>query len=321
MKCFSSSESFSQCFISSLRSTSSADERITGKVKSSANGLFLKFYFFFSCALPAGGGCIVSEKRAALRCRRSRRRSSMRYWVYWVDVMCANDVPVQNEASAFLYISQMSLYLMGNIVKRSAFSSRRGSASWSLLLASATIFVVWVCGCGCIYECGVERDGRLPMACVVTILGTSSKQRMPEVVVCVDVCASCEESSRARFPFSVFRVFEKKWDDAPGGETRDEQTTQKMHGGPSGKSFRLYFCIDVVKRTVTKSIENHVSISVVRAEDRVTRPPVFHQSEVSKSTRHFICTSFLFFEIKMRKSTYFLPPSIILFFVFLRLFF
>jgi len=54
------------------------------------------------------------------------------------------DVPVQKEASAFLYISQMSPYLMGNMVKRSSLGSSRGSATFatSLLLDSATIFTL-----------------------------------------------------------------------------------------------------------------------------------------------------------------------------------
>ena len=55
------------------------------------------------------------------------------------------DVPVQKEASAFLYISQMSPYLMGNMVKRSSLASRRGSATraTSLLLDSATMVSLW----------------------------------------------------------------------------------------------------------------------------------------------------------------------------------
>ena len=38
--------------------------------------------------------------------------------------------PVQKLASAFLYISHTSRYLMGNMQKRSGFSSRSGSATW-----------------------------------------------------------------------------------------------------------------------------------------------------------------------------------------------
>ena len=47
---------------------------------------------------------------------------------------------VQNDASAFLYICQISLYLMGNTTKRRGFSLRRGSLSCSLRRASAAFF-------------------------------------------------------------------------------------------------------------------------------------------------------------------------------------
>eukprot|EP00951_Prasinocladus_malaysianus_P008905 scaffold64771_cov32-Prasinocladus_malaysianus.AAC.1 len=38
------------------------------------------------------------------------------------------NIPVQNDASAFLYISQMDWYLTGNMQKRSGFSASSGSS-------------------------------------------------------------------------------------------------------------------------------------------------------------------------------------------------
>jgi hypothetical protein len=52
-------------------------------------------------------------------------------------------VPVQKEASAFLYISQMSPYLMGNMVKRSSFLSSSGSAKRFSVVSSAPIVERW----------------------------------------------------------------------------------------------------------------------------------------------------------------------------------
>ena len=62
------------------------------------------------------------------------------------------DVPVQKEASAFLYISQMSPYLMGNMVKRSSLGSSRGSATRVSVFSSAPM-VAAVCFVGVRREC------------------------------------------------------------------------------------------------------------------------------------------------------------------------
>ena len=67
--------------------------------------------------------------------RAREKGSAMRLWGF-------QDVPVQKEASAFLYISQMSPYLMGNIVKRSSLVSSRGSGRRFSAAFSATIFAI-----------------------------------------------------------------------------------------------------------------------------------------------------------------------------------
>jgi hypothetical protein len=83
----------------------------------------------------------------ASRARRERERG--RDSARTASKLGCRDVPVQKEASAFLYISQMSPYLMGNMVKRSSLGSSRGSATrFSSVAFSATIFAVTaVCAC------------------------------------------------------------------------------------------------------------------------------------------------------------------------------
>src|SRR6185312_2580076 len=65
-------------------------------------------------ALPAGG-CIQTAAHARRQPFALPRRTPRPH------------SPVQNDASALLYISQIWLYLMGNSTKRSLFSSSRGS--------------------------------------------------------------------------------------------------------------------------------------------------------------------------------------------------
>lgn len=139
MKCFSSAESFFQSAASLLRSTSSA---VGTKGVCQERGMTL-----VSAQLPP------FEKEIEQQFLINRRRTlsiladttqrlpgfariqmySIRFYegtaldepARWL--WCG--LPVQKEASAFLYISHTSACLMGNMQKRSGFSASRGSIS------------------------------------------------------------------------------------------------------------------------------------------------------------------------------------------------
>jgi len=74
-------------------------------------------------------------RRRRGRSRRGRKRRRRRRRRRREGARGTGHSPVQKDASAFLYISQMSPYWMGNMVKRLGFSSRRGSG---LVRATAT---------------------------------------------------------------------------------------------------------------------------------------------------------------------------------------
>jgi len=130
MKCFSSSLSLVQCTKSSERSTSSAvrEGGEAGESETTVRGKISRIAERWS---EDGRARVARRVHGKDRCGVDLGYRVVTRW----------DVPVQKEASAFLYISQMSPYLMGNMVKRSSLASRRGSATraTSLLLDSATM--------------------------------------------------------------------------------------------------------------------------------------------------------------------------------------
>ena len=112
------------------------------------------------------------------------------------------DVPVQKEASAFLYISQIAGYLIGNMQKRSSFSHKSGSLMFSAMLA-------------CFVLRG-KKDERVWKGWVVfvtmrfAVLSTSSVLRIPwlflSLSLCFSLCFSLSGALTALFLSPSFSV-------------------------------------------------------------------------------------------------------------------
>lgn len=123
MKCRSSSFSVSQSAASPLRSISSA---AAGQA-----GLLLA---------PHASGQRPGPPMSCLHCRRRAQHAPGAPCLRPIlqDGRSAHGgAPVQKLASAFLYISHTSLYLIGNMQKRSGFSVSSGSAIWPTIACVA----------------------------------------------------------------------------------------------------------------------------------------------------------------------------------------